>query len=120
MTKGKDLSQLPVGLLTALTAGSGPGEVGNGDDEEAVAVVGKTSQGVVPGGKSCQETEETTCLLDLGVGVAGTIVVKVAETQEEEGQIQSEEQDEESNGGAEGAEDQNGGEDEPAKQEKTH
>ena len=38
------------------------------DDEEAVAGVGNTSQGVVPGGESSQKTEEATCLLDVGVG----------------------------------------------------
>lgn len=94
--------------------------MGNGDDEEAVAVVGQTSQGVVPGGESSEETEESTSLLDATVGDTGIVVVDVSNTQQEEGQIQGEEQGEEGNSGAEGAEDQDGGEDEPAHQEETH
>lgn len=96
--RGMNLSQLTVGLLAALAASSRPGEVGNGHDEEAVAVIGKTSQSVVPGGESSQETEETTSHLDLLVRVTLSIVVEVGNTQQQEGQIQGEEQGEECNG----------------------
>jgi hypothetical protein len=114
-----NLRQLTLGLATAGTASGGPGEVGNGDDEEAVAVISQTSQGVVPSGERSQETEETTSLDDgRGRGAIGTD--QVANTQQQEGQVEEEEQQEEGNGRAEGAEEQDGGEDEPAHQEQTH
>ena len=70
----------------------------NRDDEEAVAVVGKTGESVVPGGESSQETDETTSHLDLLVRVTLSIVVEVGNTQQQEGQIKGEEQGEECNG----------------------
>lgn len=86
----------------------------DGDDEEAVASIGDTGEGIVPGGESSQETEETTGLLDVGVGVAVGTALQVCDTEQEEGQIQGEEQQEEGDGGLEGAEQHDGGEDEPA------
>lgn len=93
--------------------------MGNGDDEEAVAVISQTSKGVVPSGKRSQEAEETTGLGD-GGGRSAISADQVGNTQQQEGQVQEEEQQEESNGRAEGAEQQDGGEDEPAHQEQTH
>lgn len=87
--------------------------MGDGDDEEAVAGVGDTGQGVVPGGEGGQETEETAGLLDLEVGET-VLGEQVGDTQEQEGQIQEEEQQEEGDGRLEGAQDQDEGEDEPA------
>lgn len=113
------LCELALGLATAGTASGGPGEVSNGDDEEAVAVISQTSESVVPSGERSQEAEETTSLDDGGGG--GAISAnQVANTQQQEGDVQEEEQQEEGNGRAEGAEQQDGGEDEPAHQEQTH
>lgn len=93
--------------------------MGNGDDEEAVAVISQTSQGVVPGRESSEEAEETTSLGD-GGGRGAIGADQVRNTQQQEGHVQEEEQQEEGNGRAEGAEEQDGGEDEPAHQEQTH
>jgi hypothetical protein len=109
-----NLSELTLRLSATGTAGSRPREVSNGDDEEAVASIGDTGQGVVPGSKGCQETEETTCLLDRDVDTSGGIGLQVGDTEEEEGQVQEEEEQEEGDGRFEGAEEHDGGEDEPA------
>lgn len=83
-------------------------------DEEAVAVVGQTGEGVVPGGERGQETEETTGHEDGLVGLVVGVPLDVTDTEQEEAQVEEEEQQEEGDGGAEGAEEQDGGEDEPA------
>ena len=108
------LCELTLSLTTADTASGGPGEVSDGDDEEAVASIGDTSEGIVPSGESSEETEETTGLLDVGVGVAVGTALQVGDTEQEEGEVQGEEQHEEGDGGLESAEQQDGGEDEPA------
>lgn len=87
-----------IGLATAALAGGGPGEVSDGDYEEAVAGVGDTGKGVVPGSKGGQETEETTSLLDLGVGHVAGATLEVTDAEQQEGQVQEEEEQEESNG----------------------
>jgi hypothetical protein len=79
------LCELTVSLTTADTASGRPGEVSDGDDEEAVAIIGDTSEGIVPGSESSQETEETTGLLDVGVGVAVRTALQVGNTEQEEG-----------------------------------
>lgn len=76
----------------------------DGDDEEAVASIGDTSEGIVPSGESSQETEETSGLLDIGVGVTVGTALQVGDTEQEEGQVQGEEQQEEGDGGPESAE----------------
>ena len=86
----------------------------DGDDEEAVASIGDTSEGIVPGSESSQETEQTTGLLDVGVGVAVRTALQVGNTKQEEGQVQGEEEHEEGDGGLEGAEQHDGGENKPA------
>lgn len=108
------LCELTVSLITANTASGGPGEVSDRDDEEAVASIGDTSEGIIPCRESSQETEETTGLLDVGVGVAVRTALQVGNTEQEEGQVQGEEQQEEGDGGLEGAEQHDGSEDEPA------
>jgi len=87
--------------------------VGDGDDEEAVAGIGDTSESVVPSSEGGEETEQATSLEDLPVGLA-TLREQVGDTQEQEGQVQEEEQEEERNCGLQGADDQDKGEDEPA------
>lgn len=86
----------------------------NRDDEEAVAAVGNTGQGVVPSGECSQETEETTCLDDGGVGLASRVPLQVTNTKQQEGQVQEQEEAEEGDSGSQSAEQQDGGENEPA------
>lgn len=93
--------------------------MGNGKDEEAVAAVGNTGQSVIPGSEGCHKTKETTGLDDGRVGLAMAVPLDVADTEQEEGEIEEEEQQEESHSGSQGAEQQDGGEDEPAHQEQT-
>lgn len=106
------LCDLAVSLFATAAAGRGPGEVGDGDDEEAVAAVQDTGHGVVPGGKGREETEEAAGLLDGGVGLA-VDAAQVGDAEQQEGQVQEEEEQEEGDGGAQGAEDHEEGEDEP-------
>jgi hypothetical protein len=112
--KGTRLCELTVSLPTAAPAGGRPGEVSDRDDEEAVASVGNTSEGVVPGSESCKETEETTSLLNGDIDIVVGVPLQVGDTEEQEGQVQEEEEQEESDGRLEGAEQHDGGEDEPA------
>lgn len=86
----------------------------NRDDEEAVAVVGQTGEGVVPGGEGGEETEETTGHEHGLVGLVLGVTLDVSDTEQEEAQVEEEEQQEEGDGGAEGAEEQDGGENEPS------
>lgn len=87
--------------------------MGDRDDEEAVAGIGDTGKSVVPSGEGGEETEEATSLQDLGVGGA-VLGEQVGDTQKQEGQVQEEEQEEESDCRLQGADDQDKGEDEPA------
>lgn len=126
-----------VDLAAPLTAFVGPGEVGNGNDEEAsrvyqptghsqdrgtgessipVARVGNTGKGIVPGGEGGQNTERTTGLDEPGVGIF-SVVLQVTDTQHEEGKVESAEEEEESHSRAQSADEQDEGEDEPALQE---
>lgn len=88
--------------------------MGNGENEEAVAVVRNTGEGVVPGGECGHETKETTGLDDGRVGLILRVAVEVTNTQQQETKVEEEEQQEESHCGSQGAEEQNGGENEPS------
>ena len=88
--------------------------MGDGENEEAVAVVRNTGKGVVPSCKCCQETEEATGLDDGGVRLALGVAVDITNTEEQEGKVQEEKQQEEGYGGPQGAEQQDSGEDEPS------
>lgn len=103
---------LALGLLPPLTARRGPREVGHGNDEEAVAGVGDTGQGIVPRQERGKETEETSSLDDLLVGRA-IVVQEIAQSEHQEGKVQEEEQQEEGDRRLQGAQQQDGGEDEP-------
>ena len=110
-----NLDSLAFGLSTAAAASGGPGEVSNRHDEEAVAVVGQTGKGVVPGGESGQKTEETTGHEDGLVGLTSRrVTLDVTDTEQQEGQVQEEEEGEEGHGGTESTEEQDSGEDEPS------
>lgn len=109
----KRLDSVTSSLGTTLASLLGPREVSNGNDEEAVAGIGNTGQGIIPGQESSEKGKEAACLDDVGGG--GAISAnKVANTKQEEGHVQGEEEGEESHGGAEGAEQQDESEDEPA------
>lgn len=47
-------------LIGNSTSLGGPGEVGDWDDEEAVAVIGDTSKSIVPSDEGSQDTKDTT------------------------------------------------------------
>lgn len=91
----------------------------HGEDEEAVAVVRNTSQGVVPGRERRHQTEETTRLDHGRVGLALAVAVDVTDTEQQESQVKEEEQQEERHGGSQGAEEQDRREDEPTLKDST-
>lgn len=88
--------------------------MGHWDDEEAVAGVGNTGQGVVPGGESSQETEESTSLDNGRVRQALVVALDVSNSEQQEAKVQSQEEREEGNSGLQGAKQQDESEDEPA------
>lgn len=66
----------------------------NRADEEAVAGVGHTSEGVVPRGERAQKTEQTTSHDELRVGLA-VYTVHVANTEQQESDVKEKENGEE-------------------------
>lgn len=78
-----------------------------------VAVVRNTSQRVVPGQESSQETKEATSLDDGWVGLALGVPVEVTDAEQEESKIEGEEEQEEGDCRPERADEEDGSEDEP-------
>lgn len=111
---GTPLDSLTRGLVPVHTAGGRPREVDDRDDEEAVAVIGQTCEGVVPGGESAQKTEEAAGLDDGRVGFVVGVALDVSDTEQKEGYVEGEKDGEEGHGGLEGTEEQDGRKDEPA------
>lgn len=72
--------------------------MGDGNDEEAVASIRDTGQGIIPRSERGQETEETTRLESVGVSCAGTIVIKIGNPEQQEADVEEEEQEEEGYG----------------------
>lgn len=91
----------------------GPREVDDRDNEEAVGCVGNTGQGIVPGHESCNDAKGTSGPSETGVRRA-IFQDQVRTSQEEECQVQGEEEEEEGDGGLQGADKEEEGEDEPA------
>lgn len=108
--------------------------MGDGDDEEGVAGVGDTGQSVVPGdevlermnremqngenvnipsNKGGDDTESAAGLQASGVGSASATVLEVGNAEHEEGKVKAEEEQEEGDGRAQGADHHEEGEDEP-------
>lgn len=87
--------------------------MGNRDDEEAVAGVGNTGQSIVPREEGSQQSEEATRLHDRSIG-SSTVMPEVADSEQQEGQIQREEKREERHGGLQGAQQEHEGENKPA------
>jgi len=102
-----------VNLFAPLTGLLGPGEVCDGNDEEAVRVVRNTSQGIVPGEEGSKEAKVTTGLDARGVWFTAT-VVKVANSEKEESQIKREEEREEGQSRSQGTDEEEEGENEPS------
>ena len=88
----------------------------HGDDEKAVAAVGNTGQGVVPGQEGGEQSKEAAGLDDAGFGLA-VVLDHVSDGQQQERNVQGEEEQEERHRGAERAEQEVGGEIEPALKE---
>lgn len=136
-----DLDGLSLSLDARLTGLFGPWEVSDWDDEERVAAcsvsypysasennkckgqnvpsISDTSKGVVPSQERGEQTKYTTRLdaADLGnpwLTLTGILELEVTDSEEEEGEIQGEEEQEEGDGGAQGAQQEDGSEDEPA------
>ncbi len=87
--------------------------MGDRDDEEAVRGIGNTGEGVVPGQERCENAEGATSTSEADRRRA-IVENQVAQTQEEEGEVQGEEQEEEGHGGLQRADEKDEGEDEPA------
>ena len=68
----------------------------------------------IPCGESSENTKGTACSDERDVGGSSGVVVEVAEAEEEECQVKREEQREEGDGRAKGADQQQEGEDEPS------
>lgn len=82
--------QRVVDLVPLLASLIRPREVSNRDDKETVARVGDTSQGIVPSQEGSEDTETAAGLC------AGRAWDEVAQGQEKEGEVEGEEQEEES------------------------
>lgn len=106
-------SLVVVDLLARLTSLVGPGEVSDWDDEEAVAAIGNTGKGVVPGNEGSKDTKDTTGLDAAGVGRAGA-VLEVTNSEHQECKVKGEEQREERDGRAQSTDQQEEGKDEPS------
>lgn len=90
------------------------------DEEKAVSGVRNTGQGVVPGRKRGDDTKRTARPDQTGHWRATVgAVVEISEAEEEEGHVESEEEDEEGDCGTQRAEQEKEGEDEPAHEEET-
>ena len=70
----------------------------------------------IPCRESSNDTKSATCPQQRNVGGSGALVVEVGQAEEEECQIKREEEHEERDGRAKGADQQQEGEDEPAKE----
>ena len=79
-----------------------------------IRVIENTSQRIVPGRERGQQSEKASGFDDWWVRQAGLIGVQISDTKEHESHVQSEEQKEERDGGAQGCEEKKRGEDEPA------
>lgn len=88
-------------------------------DEYNIPSIGNTSQGVVPSQESSEQSKHTTRLDAANLGslwLSNTSILQlqVTDGQEQESEIQGEEEEEEGDGRAERADQEDGGEDEPA------
>lgn len=101
-------------LLPRLSPLLRPGKVEHRNREETVTVIRQPSERDIPRQKSSQQREQTASFDDGGIGHGGAVAVNVADTQEEEGDVDGDKNGGEGEGGFEAAEDEEEGEDEPA------
>lgn len=87
--------------------------MGHRDDEEGVAAVCDTGQGVVPGNECSKNAKDATSLDAGSVGSSG-VVLQVSNAKHQECHVKSEEEGEEGDSRAERADQQQKGKDEPA------
>ena len=85
----------------------------NRNDEEAVARVCDASECIVPGQEGCEEAKIPASFNAGGVRCS-TAVLQVANTKQEEGHVESEEEQEECDGRLERTNEEDRGEDEPS------
>ena len=98
--------------------GEEPGEGRSKKEKEYTPAIGDTGKGIVPRQEGCEHAKAATSLGELVGCLHGAVVAGVvAAGEHEEGQIQGEEEHEEHDGRAQRAQQQDGGEDEPACQE---
>lgn len=102
-----------IGFATSSLSNLRPWQVNDWHDEKAVGRVGDTGKGIVPCGKSSQDSEYTTSnvALVLRNTIGGSVV---SDSQHQESQVQGEEEEEECDRGFQGAEEEDGGKDKPA------
>ena len=86
----------------------------DGNDKEAVAIIQYPGERVIPSRERCHQRKKATGFHDRYAWLAVGTGVQVPNSQEKKGHVQGEEEPEESDGGAEGAEDKEEGENEPA------
>ena len=91
-----------------------PGEMQDRDDEETVRIVRDTGEGIVPSHEGREQGEESTGFDDGWVGRVGGVAVEIADAEEQKGQVQGQKEDEEGDGRAQRAEEEDKCEDEPA------
>jgi len=106
-------SGVVVDLGAILTTLIRPWKVEDRDNKEAVGRVGHASESVVPSPESGQ-TSKGAASLDATVLRFLAIVLEIANTQEEEGQVKPEEEQGKHNGRLERTEKEEEGEDEPS------
>lgn len=93
-----------------------PWEVHHRNDKEAVARVRNTREGVIPSRKRSQNAKRAAGI-DAGLVGMLAIVLQVADTQQQESQVEGEEQEEKGDCRLQSAEEEDEGEDEPADEE---
>jgi hypothetical protein len=83
-----------LGLGASSSALLRPREMQNRDNEEAVRGVGDTGEGIIPGQEGCDDAESTSGSCQAGVRLA-VLEDQIGATEEEEGKVEGEEQQEE-------------------------
>lgn len=85
----------------------------DGNSEEAVRALEETSKSVPPSNECSDNAEGTTGLDDGNVGGAVRVLLEMADSEKEEGDVEENEERAEGDSGLESAESEEEGEDEP-------
>lgn len=89
--------------------------MGNRDGEEAVAALEETGHGVPPSDEGGDETEDTSGLDGSSVSVTSSVLLEVADGEEEEGDVEEDKEGAEGDSRLEGAETEEESKDEPTR-----